>query len=141
MKYGGRMTRYVIDARTLVHVVATDLSIEPSHQIVAPNAIRSQALSLLLGAVRRGELSEEVALRHHERLTELKMRLLGDRVSRRTAWRIAREQGWETVYDAEYLALTQLQADALVTIDHTMAAKAKDIVPLAPLDALITKRG
>lgn len=34
--------------------------------------------------MRRGALDERTALRHHERLTELKMRLLGDRVSRRT---------------------------------------------------------
>lgn len=40
------------------------------------------------------------------------MRLLGDRVSRRTAWEIAREQGWETTYGAEYVAVTRLQADA-----------------------------
>jgi hypothetical protein len=40
-------------------------------------------------------LAEDLALQHHERLTELKMRLLGDRVSRRTAWKVAREQGWE----------------------------------------------
>lgn len=64
------------------------------------------------------------------------MRLLGDRVSRRTAWRIAREQGWETTYDAEYLAVTELQADALITIDPALAAKAQGIVPLADLDAL-----
>jgi predicted nucleic acid-binding protein len=134
------MARYVIDASTLVRVVSTDFPIDSSHQIVAPNAIRSQALSLLLTAVRCGELSEELALRHHERLTELKMRLLGDRVSRRTAWRIAREQGWETVYDAEYLAVAKLQADALVTVDRNLSAKAKGIVPLAPLDALRTKQ-
>ena len=70
-------------------------------------------------------LTEEVALQRHERLTELKMRLLGDRVSRRVAWKIAREQGWETIYDAEYLAITRLQADALVTVDPALAAKAK----------------
>lgn len=64
------------------------------------------------------------------------MRLLGDRVSRRTAWKIAREQGWETTYDAEYLAVTGLQADALVTVDAALAAKAKELVPLAPLEAL-----
>lgn len=64
------------------------------------------------------------------------MRLLGDRVSRRTAWRIAREQGCDTTYDAEYLAATKLQTDALVTIDSALAAKAKDVVPLAPLEAL-----
>lgn len=44
-------------------------------------------------------------------------------MSRRTAWNIAQEQGWETTFDAEYLAVTKLQADAFVTIDAAMAAK------------------
>jgi predicted nucleic acid-binding protein len=130
------MTRYVIDAPTLLHMVATGIQVSSRHQIVAPNLIRSQALSLLLQAVRRGELTEDVALQHHERVTELKMRLLGDRVSRRTAWRIAREQGWDTTYDAEYLAITRLQADALVTVNPTLATKAMNLVPLAQLEAL-----
>jgi predicted nucleic acid-binding protein len=130
------MTRYVIDAPTLLHVVANRVPISPKHQIVAPNLIRSHALSLLLEAVRNGDLTEELALQHHERVTEQKMRLLGDRVSRRTAWKIAREQGWGATYDAEYLAITRLQADALVTVNPAFAAKAKDIVPLAPLEAL-----
>ncbi len=98
------MARYVIDAPTLLHLVSSGTRVDPRHQIVAPNVIRSEALRLLLQAVRRGELSEEVALQHHERVTELKMRLLGDRMSRRTAWRIAREQDWDTTHDAEYLA-------------------------------------
>lgn len=130
------MTRYVIDAPTLLHMVATGVQVSSRHQIVAPNLIRSQALSLLLQAVRRGDLTEDMALQHHERLTELKMRLLGDRVSRRTAWRIAREQDWETTYDAEYLALTKLQADALVTVNPVLATKAKNLVPLVQLEAL-----
>jgi predicted nucleic acid-binding protein len=130
------MTRYVIDAPTLLQLVAQRVRVSPQHQIVAPNLIRSQALALLLSAVRRGELTEEEALQQHERLTELKMRLLGDRVSRRTAWKIAREQGWETTYDAEYLAVTRLQADALVTVDPALATLAKDLVPLASFDAL-----
>lgn len=66
------------------------------------------------------------------------MRLLGDRVSRRTGWKIAREHGWDTTYDAEYLAVAKLQADAPVTIDSALAAKATGVVPLAPLDALST---
>ncbi|MDQ6656805.1 MAG: type II toxin-antitoxin system VapC family toxin [Actinomycetota bacterium] len=130
------MTRFVIDAQTLLHLVATDAPIGPRHQLVAPNLIRSQALSLLLEAVRRGDLTEAQALQQHERLTELKMRLLGDRVSRRTAWKIAREQGWESTYDAEYIAVTTLQADALVTVDSVLASKAQGLVPLAPLEAL-----
>lgn len=130
------MARYVIDAPTLLHLVANDIQVNAGHQLVAPNLIRSQALALLLDAVRHGDLTEAQALERHERLTALKMRLLGDRVSRRTAWKIAREQGWETTYDAEYLAVTKLQADALVTIDPALAAKAENIVPVAPLDAL-----
>ena len=130
------MTRYVIDASTLLHVVAAGVQVSPRHQIVAPNLIRSQALSLLLEAVRRGDLTEDLALQHHERLTELKMRLLGDRVSRRTAWRIARERDLETTFDAEYLAVTKLQADALVTVTPALAIKAKGVVPLAPVEAL-----
>jgi predicted nucleic acid-binding protein len=126
----------VIDAPTLLHLVAGDVRVGAEHQLVAPNLIRSQALALLLDAVRRGELTESAALEQHERLTALKMRLLGDRVSRRTAWKIARERGWETTYDAEYLAVTRLQADALITIDSGLAAKAKDVVPLAPIEAL-----
>jgi predicted nucleic acid-binding protein len=130
------MTRYVIDAPTLLHIVANGVEVRPEHQLVAPNIIRSQALSSLLVAVQRGDLTEEDALRQHERLTELKIRLLGDRVSRRTAWKIAREQSWDTIYDAEYLAVTKLQADALVSVDAAMLSRAREVVPTASLDAL-----
>jgi predicted nucleic acid-binding protein len=126
----------VIDAPTLLHLVAHDVEIDPGHQLVAPNVIRSQALSLLFTAVRNGELTEAQALQRHERITELKMRLLGDRVSRRTAWKIAREHDWETTDDAEYLAVCKLQADALVTVDPVLAAKADDIVTVSPVSAL-----
>jgi predicted nucleic acid-binding protein len=134
------MTRFVIDAPTLLHLVANNVHISPSHQIVAPNLIRSQALSLLLEAVRHGDLTEDLALQHHERLTELKMRLLGDRVSRRTAWRIARERDLETTFDAEYLAVTKLQADALVTVTPALAIAAEDVLPLAPVEALTVEQ-
>ena len=131
------MARYVIDAPTLLHLVESDLDVDASHQLVAPNSIRSEALHLLLLGVRRGERTEEAALEIHERMTEVKMRLLGDRVSRRTAWRIARQRDWDTLRDAEYLAVTRLQADALVTVDPELAAKAGDDVPVAPLGALL----
>lgn len=130
------MARYVIDAPTLLHIVSDEIVVDPTHRLVAPNLIRSQALTLLLGAVREETITEEVALQLHERFTELKMRLLGDRVSRRTAWQIARRHGWESTLEAEYLAVCKLQADALVTIDPALAAMAADVVPLAPLTAL-----
>ncbi|HEU5007813.1 MAG TPA: type II toxin-antitoxin system VapC family toxin [Jatrophihabitantaceae bacterium] len=133
------MTRYGIDAPTLLRLVAEDIAVHPSHQLVAPSLIRSHALTLLLQAVLRGELSEADALQRHERVTETKMRVLGDRVSRRTAWTFARERGWSTTYDAEYLAVTKLQADALVTVDPELSAKAEGLVPLAPFERLTTE--
>ncbi len=128
----------MIDARTLLHVVANGVDVHPDHQLVAPTLIRSQALTLLLDDVRNGALAEHEARRRHERLTELKMRLLGDRVSRRTAWRIALTHGWDSTFDAEYLAVCRLQADALVTVDAALARKAEGIVPLAALERLST---
>lgn len=130
------MTRYVIDAPTLLHLVARGVAVNPRHQIVAPSLIRSQALTLLLDAVRRGDLTDAEALAYHERITEMKMRLLGDRMSRKTAFKMARQQGWESTYEAEYLAVVKLQADALVTIDPAMIAKADGIVTLAAFDVL-----
>jgi predicted nucleic acid-binding protein len=130
------MARYVIDAPTLLHVVDHDLQVDPGHQLVAPSSVRAEALQLLLADVRAGRRTERAALAAHERVTELKMRLLGDRVSRATAWRIAREQDWGTLRDAEYLAVTRLQADALVTVDPELAAKARGIVDVAPVHAL-----
>lgn len=133
------MTRYVIDAPTLVHLVDNEVAVDASHQLVAPSSIRSEALQLLLRDATEGRRTEKEALERHERMTELKMRLLGDRVSRGTAWRIARERGWDTLRDAEYLAITRLQADALVTVDPDLAAKAAGVVPVAPLDALLSR--
>jgi predicted nucleic acid-binding protein len=131
------MARYVIDAPTLVHIVDAGLQVDPGHQLVAPSSIRSEALELLLRDVRAGERTEKAALAAHERMTEIKIRLLGDRVSRKTAWRVAREHDWDTLRDAEYLAVTRLQADALVTVDPELAAVARDVVPLAAVDDLL----
>jgi len=132
------MARYVIDAPTLLHLLDNDLDVDPGHQLVAPSIIRSEALQLLLDDVRRGARTDKEAMATHLRLTELKMRLLGDRVSRGTAWKIARERDWETLRDAEYLAVARLQADALVTVDPALAARAEGIVPVAPLEDLLT---
>ena len=131
------MARYVIDAPTLLHLVDAGLHVDPGHQLVAPNSIRSEALELLLHDVRAGKRTEAAALKAHERITGMKVRLLGDRVSRRTAWQLARQHDWDTLRDAEYLALTRLQADALVTVDPRLAARARDAVTVAAIGDLL----
>ena len=52
------MTRYVVDAATLLHLIETGAHIDSRHQFVAPNLIRSEVLALLLQAVRSGRLSD-----------------------------------------------------------------------------------
>jgi predicted nucleic acid-binding protein len=57
-------------------------------------------------------------------------------VLQRTAWRVAAELGWETTYDAEFVALTQLQADVFVTSDGELARTISALVETATIDAL-----
>ena len=87
-----------------------------------------------------GKRTEAAALEAHGRMTEIKIRLLGDRVSRRTAWQVARQHDWDTLRDAEYIALTRLQADALVTVDPRLAAAAREAVAVASVEDLLTAR-
>jgi predicted nucleic acid-binding protein len=70
----------------------------------------------------------------------MRIRLLGDAVLQRRAWELADRLGWESTYDAEYLALTQLQADAFVTLDAELARRAEGVVPTATIDTLDASR-
>jgi predicted nucleic acid-binding protein len=64
------------------------------------------------------------------------IRLLGDAVLRRRAWEIATKLGWADTYTAEYIALTQLQAEAFVTLDAKLARRVKGFVETATFDTL-----
>jgi hypothetical protein len=130
------MTRFVIDAPTLVHLVAEGVVVAPGHRLVAPQMLRSQALDLLFRAVRRGELSEQTAWDRQEAMTGVKVRLLADRVSRRVAWQIARDHGLDSTFEAEYLAVTRLQADLFVSVDPAARTQAQGIVPVGAVDRL-----
>jgi hypothetical protein len=60
-------------------------------------------------------------------------------VLRKTAWTIADELGWESTYAAEYVALTRLQADYLVTLDEDLVRAVQGVVATAPFDALVPR--
>src|SRR5262249_42911548 len=51
------VTRFVIDCDTLLGVAAGEIEVASAHQLVAPTLVRSQALSSLYEAARRGEMS------------------------------------------------------------------------------------
>ncbi len=132
------MSRFVIDPPTLLQLARGPDEVNPAHRLVAPNAVRSHALSQLLDQVREGQLTEEAALALHERITQVKIRLLGDRVSRRMAWEIARKKDG-TIFEAEYIAVAKLQADALITNDSNLTEMAANTVPLASLKDLFSE--
>ena len=88
--------------------------------------------------MQQGKLEPEVALNQLTRIRVLPIRLLGDAVLRRRAWDLADQLGWAETYDAEYLALTQLQADAFVTLDNDLARRVEGVVPTATIEALRT---
>jgi predicted nucleic acid-binding protein len=130
------VTRFVVDARTIVHVVAEGMEVSPEHELLAPTLLRSQVLSLMHEAVHRGELPADVARERLDRVGRMPIRLLGDAVLRRQAWKVADQLGWPTTYDAEYVALTQLQADAFVTLDEDLARSVEGVVTTATIEAL-----
>jgi predicted nucleic acid-binding protein len=87
--------------------------------------------------VQRGELATREARRQFDHVLALRMRLLGDRSLQSTAWEVAERLGWPDTYDAEYVAVTQLQADAFVTLDAKLAREVKDLVTVASYDELL----
>jgi predicted nucleic acid-binding protein len=130
------MTRFVVDAGAVLHLVGAGIEVSAEHELLAPTLLRSQMLSALHEAVQRGELPAEVARDRLSRVGRLPIRLLGDAVLRRRAWEVADQLGWASTYDAEYVALTQLQADAFVTLDEELARRVEGVVATASVDDL-----
>jgi indolepyruvate ferredoxin oxidoreductase alpha subunit len=131
------LTRFVVDAGVVLRLVAEGLPVAEEHRLVAPTLLRSQVLSTLHEAVARGELPHDLARARLAAFDRLPIRLLGDGVLRRRAWDMATRLGWAGTYAAQYVALTQLQADAFVTLDEEMARSLEGVVPLAPMEALV----
>jgi len=132
------VSRFVIDCETLLRIAAGEIQVAADHKLVAPTLVRSQALSALYEAARRDEISAAEGIERVTRINSLKVRFLGDKVLQRTAWKVADELGWKTTFDAEFVALTQLQADAFVTSDSDLAQAVSGLVKTATIDALRT---
>jgi predicted nucleic acid-binding protein len=130
------MTRFVVDCGAVLRLAAEGTAVAAGHELLAPTLLRSQTLSALHQAVHRGELPRDLALERLNRIRAIPIRLLGDAVLRRRAWEVAEQLGWADTYDAEYVALTQLQADALVTVDPDLARQVEAIVPTATIESL-----
>ena len=130
------MTRYVIGPDVAIRLAGDEAVVPDGHHMLAPALLRSQLLSLLYQAVRRGEMTKEDAERRLFYVRGMRIRLLEDHELQNAAWNVADQLGWPDTFDAEYVALTQLQADALITLDRQFADAVKDLVAVAPIEAL-----
>ena len=130
------MTKFVVDASAVLHLAAEGIQVGAQHELLAPTLLRSQVLSLLHESVQKGELTDDVARDRLAKVGKIKIRLLGDAVMRRRAWEVADQLGWWETFGAEYVALAQLQGDALVTLNADFARAAGDVVTVASVDDL-----
>jgi predicted nucleic acid-binding protein len=130
------LTRFVVDSSAVLHLASAGIKVPAEHKLLAPTLLRSQTLSALHEAVLRGEIPADVARDRLARVGRMPIRLLGDAVLRRRAWDLADRLGWASTFNAEYVALTQLQADAFVTLDMELARSVEGIVATASIDAL-----
>ena len=131
------MTRFAIDAATALRIVREDPPLPDGIQLVGPTVLRSDVLAALYRDARAGVLSRAEGRHLRDRLAELKVRLLGDRVSRARAWQIAADRNWDEIGPAEYLAVAALQADVLVTQDAFLRAGAEGLIPVVGFDDLL----
>ena len=132
------MARFVIDCEILLRIAAGEVEVSSEHILLAPTLVRSQALTALYEASRRGEISAAEGIELVTRMNSLRVRFLGDKMLQRTAWNVADQLGWPTTYDAEFVALAQLKADALVTSNDDLAQAVSALVRTATIDALRT---
>lgn len=130
--------RIAIDAEVALRLVRHGVVVPAETRLVGPAVLRSDALASLYRAVRTGELTDAEGRAALEGLAGLKIRLLGDRVSRSTAWRLATRLGWEDPAPAEYLAVAQLQSDLLVTDDPVLRAGADGVIALGTWSDLVS---
>ena len=130
------MARYVIGPDVAIHLGGEEAVVPDGHQMLAPALLRSQMLSLLYQAVHRGDMTKDDAERRLFYVRGMRIRLLEDHILQNAAWKVADQLGWSDTFDAEYIALTQLEADALITLNRRLADSVKDLVTVAPIEAL-----
>ncbi len=130
------MTKYVVGPDVALRLAKQGAEIRLDVELLAPTLMRSELLNLLFQLVRAKKISKAEADEHLDYVRRLRIRLLGDRVLQAKAWQVAEVLGWPDTFEPEYIALTQLQADALVTTDSKVAAAAKRFVSVVPIKVL-----
>lgn len=106
-----------------------------AYTFVAPPLFWSETLSALHQGVYRGVLSEELAAAARRSIAAGPIDRLEPPELADSAWQIANSLGWAKTYDAEYVALAQIEGLRLVTRDAKLARGAAQAVRVVgPMD-------
>lgn len=139
-RHGNRVLamKCVIDPGTAIALADRGATVPAKHTLLAPTLLRSHVLAILYADVQRGARARKDAMKCLEYLRGLQIRLLGDRVLQRVAWEVAERLGWHDTFVAEYVALTKLQGDLLITTSGEFAASVRDVVRVGDIAELLT---
>jgi predicted nucleic acid-binding protein len=126
------LTTLVADANVIVQACIESAGLGPlaGHELVAPPVGPSEAWSSLREMRYRGEISSELARSALERLAATSYDVRAPDGLLRSAWTLSEALGWAKTYDAEYVALAQLLACPLVTLDARLRRGAGHLVEI-----------
>jgi predicted nucleic acid-binding protein len=91
-----------------------------TEELIAPHLLWAEVRSTLHRSVWRGEIPADVGERALRRLEHAPVRSSQPRGFGAAVWSIADSLGWAKTYDAEYLAVAQLSAARVLTLDSRM---------------------
>lgn len=114
--------RLVVDSSaalraSLSSAAAAELS---DHELIGPPLLWSEVHSAVHEAVWRGELDSSRAQRALAAFADLGIHRRSPRALWSQAWKLADELGWAKTYDAEFLALAQIERAVVLTTDARM---------------------
>ncbi len=112
----------VVDASVAVAACHTPVGFARlgGHDLFAPQLMFVEASSVLHEMAWRKEISQQRAKTMLDRLLKAPVEIQTPDDSIQAAWRVANDLGWAKTYDAQYVALEQMLACKLVTIDERL---------------------
>jgi predicted nucleic acid-binding protein len=131
------MTRFVVHSTAVLQLASAGFEISGAHTLLAPTLLCSQTRSMLHEPVHRGKIPADSAHDRLAHISRMPIRLLGDAVLRRRASDPTDRLRWASTYNAEYVALTQVQAGSFVTLDMELACSVEAIVSTVLINALL----
>lgn len=96
--------------------------------LVAPHLLWSETLSVLRESVWRGVVPAAEADPIRARLLTLPIEAKAPASLRDQAWSVAERLGWAKTYDAEYVALAEIEGIRLLTLDGRLSRGAARLI-------------